>query len=383
MPTSNLDKIVAEWQKHLADKDAESAKELTRVFYAGYRVVREKLDKLDRQFKQAELEGLPDKQNWYYEHNRYEYLMYYVQFELEHFLPIALDRIEADTVGAVKAGSHYAQKLIELQLGDLKDYYRLDLKYPSHEMLMAMVGLNREESPLRRLFESILPDGAQAASDALVEGAMMGYNPRKIAPMLRDALGVQLTRALTISRTEMMRATRIAAEQTYYANSDVVEGWTWVAELDGITCPACLAQHGTFHPLSERLNSHPNCRCVASPQTYSWEDIGKRFGLDLGAVDGSGRGFDELKNKYGFSDKQVARYSRSNMTGEAHFKTLNDKRQREILGKTRYNAYKAGVLDWSLLTQKTYHPEWGEGIKLTPLSQLLTSEQIKEFQVKK
>ncbi|HNY84238.1 MAG TPA: phage minor head protein, partial [Anaerolineaceae bacterium] len=117
--------------------------------------------------------------------------------------------------------------------------------------------MNQIDSPLRMLFRSFGAASAQMASDALIEGMILGYNPRKVAPMVRDALGIQLNRALTICRTEVLRAHREAAHQIYAENADVVKGWRWQAALSGNTCAVCISLHGREFPMSEKMSSHP------------------------------------------------------------------------------------------------------------------------------
>lgn len=86
-----------------------------------------------------------------------------------------------------------------------------------------------------------LSDEAVAAMRAaLIEGIIVGDNP---IPVARDMVGrVEgafnggLTRALTISRTEMLDAYRAAAAYTHRANADLVTAWQWYARLDSRTC---------------------------------------------------------------------------------------------------------------------------------------------------
>lgn len=101
--------------------------------------------------------------------------------------------------------------------------------------------------------------------DALVQGMLMGQNPREVARELRRALGVALSRALTIARTETLRAHREATRASYQANDDLVSGWTWHSAADERTCGSCWAMHGTEHTLEEKLDDHPNGRCAMVP----------------------------------------------------------------------------------------------------------------------
>jgi hypothetical protein len=79
-------------------------------------------------------------------------------------------------------------------------------------------------------------------------------------------------RAQTIARTETIRVYREASQENAKANSDVVMGWYWQASKSERTCAACLAMDGTFHTVSKRLLSHPNCRCA---QVWATETPGR------------------------------------------------------------------------------------------------------------
>jgi SPP1 gp7 family putative phage head morphogenesis protein len=193
-----------------------------------------------------------------------------------------------------------------------------------------------------------------------MEGLMLGLGPRKIAPQIRDALGVQLTRALTIARTEMLRANRTATQQTYTENANVVKGWTWSAALHGNTCPICFSKHGTEHALDEKLASHPNCRCTPSPLTYNWEEIGARYGFDWSDLDKDKTDWEKLAKKYNMSDKELAPIKLRAMKGEQSFKTLDPFEQQSILGKVRWQAWNIGKLVFDNVSGQTFDAMWGE-----------------------
>ena len=147
-----------------------------------------------------------------------------------------------------------------------------------------MVGFLQEGSPLRDLLMGLGPEVGQGVADALVQGLVLGLNPRETARLVRKQFGMGLARALRISRTETLRAYREAAHRSFEANSNIVKGWIWHAALGPRTCASCIAMHGTFHSLNERLDDHPNGRCAPVPVTQSWREIGRQFGLDLGDV---------------------------------------------------------------------------------------------------
>lgn len=114
---------------------------------------------------------------------------------------------------------------------------------------------------------------------ALVHGIAVGDNPRPVAARLVRKTGQAFTgglpRATMIARTEMLDATREAAQAWEKANKDTLAGWTWICALDRRSCAACVGMHGTDHPASEPGPlGHQNCRCTRAPKTKTWAELG-------------------------------------------------------------------------------------------------------------
>ena len=169
----------------------------------------------------------------------------------------------------------------------------------------------------------------------LVRGMLTGTNPRETARRMvsrsESVFNGGLTRAMTISRTESMDAQRAAAQLGEQQNVDVLAGWTWVAALSARTCPACWAMNGTEHPLAEPGPIDHQCgRCVRVPKTKSWKDLG----FDI----------DEPPSILPRADEAFAKLTRSE--------------QIDVLGPTRYTAWRAGqfpLKDWAA---KRSTPGW-------------------------
>lgn len=183
--------------------------------------------------------------------------------------------------------------------------------------------------PLGRLFASLAPETADDAKRTILEGMLSGRNPRDIARDLGDALQVPRTRALTISRTEVLRSFRAASIATYRAHDDTVDGWQWLSALDSRTCVVCWSMHGTVHPVTEPFASHPNCRCSPIPV------VGPRL----------------LK------------------PGAEEFAKLPESRQRETLGPRAYELYRSGQIGIADLVRKGRN-EWGPYRTRMPLKDL-------------
>lgn len=135
---------------------------------------------------------------------------------------------------------------------------------PPAEAIEALIGAASDGSPLNELFGELF-DYADDIAETFASGLAAGLNPREIADMLRHAFGVPLTRALTIARTETLRAYREAAWLSFQQNRDIISGWIWISAADRRSCVSCIAMHGSRHRLDERLDDHPNGRCVMAP----------------------------------------------------------------------------------------------------------------------
>lgn len=194
-----------------------------------------------------------------------------------------------------------------------------------------IAAVTQSGAPVGQLFAGFGPEAAKTLTDAITSGVVAGKNPRVIAADMRQALGGNLTRALTIARTETLRAYREASRLAYQANDNVLRGWVWTADLSTRTCSACWAQHGSVHPLDEVMATHPRCRCSMVPQTKSWRELGFGEQPEGATIE----------------------------PGPAVFRRLPDADQRRILGPSKYDAYKRREITLPDLVAKRESPVWG------------------------
>jgi SPP1 gp7 family putative phage head morphogenesis protein len=185
--------------------------------------------------------------------------------------------------------------------------------------------------PASTLIAGLAPQAQEAVGNALASGLAQGKNPRAVARMMRDALGGNLTRALTIARTETLRAYREASREVYLENSDVLMGQQWIAALDSRSCPACIALHGQVFPLEEVMPAHPNCRCTTAPAPMSPRDLG------LGNIPG----IDPIE------------------TGPSWFRRQPTSTQRQILGPGKYALYRSRKITLPDLVERRESAVWG------------------------
>ena len=130
----------------------------------------------------------------------------------------------------------------------------------------------------------------------------------------------------------MQRAYREASRETMLANNDIIDGWIWHATLSARTCMACFAMHGTVHPLTEPMGTHPNFRCTQIPMTKSWEQLGIS-GVDEAAPD--------IK------------------TGEEWLKDVRPKTAAKVMGQEAYDAWINGDVDLIDFVHTRLDPRWG------------------------
>ena len=69
-----------------------------------------------------------------------------------------------------------------------------------------LAGIAGNGSPLKTLFNELVPDGAQRVRDSIVQGVALGRDERVIAQNIKNVLGGNMGRALSVVRTEGMRA---------------------------------------------------------------------------------------------------------------------------------------------------------------------------------
>lgn len=136
-----------------------------------------------------------------------------------------------------------------------------------------LYGFTADGSPLAELFDKIGPTARAGWEGALSQGIIQGLNAREVGARAARATATAMARSMVIARTELLRAYRTASHRNYDANSDILDGWIWISAANSRTCAACFGLHGTFHKLSERMSSHPQCRCAPAPHTRSLVDI--------------------------------------------------------------------------------------------------------------
>ena len=67
------------------------------------------------------------------------------------------------------------------------------------------------------------------------------------------------------------------------------------------------------------------------------------------------------------------------MSGADFFSGLSPEKQMDMMGKSRWVAWKDGIISLDSAVKETWSPVWGNGLGLAPLSDVLDSETVKQF----
>lgn len=316
-----------EFRAQLVRQERAAASRIVSHYADAWERIRLQIDHLTAQMAAKRARGGNVSIAWLTQMDRLQSLERAVQREIAQFATFAEMGIVGLQAEAVQSGHRNAVQLIQNGLGQEKaggieqpavTFGRLPGEAAAH-----LVGFTADGSPLSDLLGE-LPDSASSiVKKALFRAVTLGTAPRVIAREIKDELGGNLTRALLISRTEMMRSYRAASLQVYQANERVVQGWIWTASLSTRTCAMCISMHGTEHSNDEVFASHPGCRCSPIP-------FMRRA---------------ELNEKIEPGDEWFARQKSSV--------------QEDILGRAKFEAYNKGDFALKDLVGYRDDPKWG------------------------
>jgi hypothetical protein len=205
----------------------------------------------------------------------------------------------------------------------------------------------RSQSRIVGQARALSGEAMDAMRRSLITGITVGSHPSVVAAdMLRRVEGEfngGLSRAMTIARTELLDGYRTASAYAHSANSDVLDGWRWLATLDSRTCPSCWSKNGDTYPISTPGPwDHPNGRCARMPQVRSWQSLG----------------IHAPEPPSSFPDAQKA------------FKALPKADQLTIMGPGRLAALNSGQAQWSDLAQRRDSSDWRPSYVATPVRNL-------------
>lgn len=352
---SRLQQTINQYRQALIRQEEAALAALEAYHVNTVQTIELALDRLYEQIRQAKKSaGGQLSPSWLYESKRLETIKQLIEGKIDQYGALAQETTARLQQSGVILGQDAAQALLRDQVPPGVAW---SFGVPSSEAIARLVGATQTGSPLADLFAGFGFGAGKDAAQALVTGLTLGQNPRQIAPVIRAALEVPRYRALTIARTESIRAYRGANLETFRANEDVIGEWRWTAALQARTCAACLAMDGTLHDLDEEMGSHPNCRCTPVPITKPWDEILKPLGVDT---------------------RSIPESTPQLQTGEAWFNKQPDAVKRVILGPGKFEAFQKGELKLRDTVGHSNSPDWGPSIHEKSLGQILREKAAKK-----
>lgn len=328
-----------EFRQRLLASDRAAAQEMIRVYADVYAAIEDDLASLTRRISAARAAGTPITQSWLFQEQRYRSLLQQADSAYRYASSTASGTVTSTQSQAVQLGAEAAEALTRSLV---PPQIALSWSQLPTGAIESFVGFASDGSPLSALFDRLGPEASRGIRSSLLRGIGLGYSPRRIAAGMRDTVGISLTRALTISRTEVLRAYRQSQSDGYRANKDVVKAKVWHSALDNRSCVVCISQHGSVWPLDAIMETHPNCRCSWIPVTKTWAELGYEGIEDTNA--------------------KIER-------GTDWFAQLPAERQAAMLGKGRFAAYQNGVGLSDMIGRRTDR-RWGKVAFIRPMRDL-------------
>lgn len=304
--------LAAQNRAALLRQDAKALKPLIEAYGRMYRRLQDQIDALA-----LEIAGRRPTKSELLTMTRYQSLIGDIREELSAFSKITQNAIGGAADVAMNSALKDSSRLVQAAAAQAG----ITAKFTSlpKTAVENLLGFLDRDGPLYAKLKQMAPSVADQVSERMVEGIGLGWNPKKLANELRTSFGVGLTDALRTTRTAQLYAYREASRANYVANSKVVTGWVWTADIGGnpAPCASCISQHGTVHDLDETLNDHHNGRCAALPVVKGRNPIEE--------------------------------------SGESWFNQLSPEKQREILGPGKHDALSEGRFSFGDLSAA--HPD--------------------------
>jgi|GEM_PF-1164255 len=215
----------------------------------------------------------------------------------------------------------------------------MNFNTPSDRFLMSLM----ETEPIagksmRQWFSDMKIQTRTAINDQIRQGMIEGESINEILRRVRGRrengfkdgiIGRVGENAKSIVRSGVMRASNRARNAFHMDNIEVVKGFQWILTLDDRTCSICVdaeSQNPYLPSNYPEAPAHIGCRCVVAVITPSWEELGYDF--------------DELEPGMRASmNGEVP----DTMTYQQWFEGQSAETQMDILGQSRYDAFKNGA----------------------------------------
>ncbi len=316
---SRLSRAVASFQQQLLAKEQDVSTLLVQRYGTVYLSLSDELDKIAVQIVKLKSLGLDPTRDMLFRLTRLQSLLALTVSEVAEFSKYADAQVSLGQAFAIERAQESSKALIIEALGPIPESIQIPdnfLKFNARNV-EAFIGRASNGSPLADLFATLTEEPVAAIENVFVKGIVRGENPLVVAKELKTSFNIPLTRAQTISRTEILNAQRQTAREYYSQNNRTVIRWRWQAAFNSRTCAMCLAMDGREFDTSILMGTHPNCRCAMVPVVRPLSELGIN-----------------IKTKPRGPGQH----------GEEWFSKQDEKTQRAILGRDKLERYKDGKL---------------------------------------
>ena len=255
---SDIVRIAREYRQQLERNETAAMKEMSRAWVRMERAMRGEFEALAVIISEKAEAGEPVPAQFVYSLKRYQEMLIQLRAEIAKYNTTAEDIIKDTQRENIELGIDGAGEQLTVSAPVGIEWVKI---YP--EAAENMVGYAADGSPLKTLLERDYQSGAQAVTDALIDGVGLGKGWKAVASDMEKAVGMSFDRSVTIARTEMARAYRQANMRQYQA-SGVVEKVFRLA-YKPTACFACLILDGT--EIKGEFEDHPRGKCTSIVQT--------------------------------------------------------------------------------------------------------------------
>ena len=325
--TEDLMKFTLEYRAALAKNETKAAREIMKRYTAMYARLKPQIEALAQQIAEGEMTAAEVRKL-----KSLAKLEADMEEELQAFSGYLKTELPPNATRTAGLGAAFAYAVMKYLVGE-RDIKRGNLDF-----------LKEFFSPGSALYDrlnKLAGYHSQNVIQSILDSVGKGLGPRQVARDIMEAadgaFGGGLVDALRMSRTSELWASRAANLENYRANSDIITGWIWIAELDETTCMSCVALHGQRFDLDEIQDDHHNGRCTSIPEIMGQSPV-------------------ELQ------------------TGEDWFKGQPEETQKDMMGKEFHQAWQGGAFNISDMTRQNPDDVYGTMRTSPPLYDLLGAE---------
>ena len=335
--------LVRQFRARLLSLDARAARALIQAYIPVWQKISSDVTSLLAEAAERQLSGAQVLRL-----TRLQALQRQMADEVAKFVKVAGPRIGEAQAQAVTLARNSIQGIVDAALPrgiDTAVLGRANIQWVQlpDEAFANFVGVSGDGSPLAQILDQIGPQVRVGVNQSISEGLALGMSPRDTARLVQNRVGMGLTRALTISRTETLRSYREGSRLQYHANRDIVKGFKRVSAQDSAVCMACLALDDTVYKTSVALDEHVNGRCAIVPITIGYKDLG----LDV----------------------EEPPFERQ--TSRDWFQAQPESVQREMMGPGRYEGWQDGKFELTDMAKVESSPVWGDQAVVKPVKELV------------